>query len=406
MKARLVGNSAPVVAQLLRAASGSEEWQPTEMETDGSGSFTLALQSLTSSFRYKVLAGSAASPAFDVGSCVRRVSPASTSSTPIRRRLAWRRGSRRMAATSTDPRAPTSRSRSIRTVPSRLGRWCSGPTPRSRSVPNHRQCSVATCSFGERLVPCGARRPRRHEQQGRHRILHPHSRRSAAGSARGPSGSDRRVTRLEEVDIAAEAQDDFGVSALELVYSVRGGGEKVVPLGDPAPLDIRHRPLCCTSRISTSRQAISSATTSARATLPRGKRQRVTQRHLLPRGQAVRGGVHPRAEQAPWAAAAATSNSTISWPRRRKLSSPRGSSIGAPDGAGCAVGSRTFARVETEAELEDTGRADVECFSRVDDAGSTAPRPTGRGPVRSAAHPATARADGPRVGQSCPKKMR
>jgi hypothetical protein len=29
--------------------------------------------------------------------------------------------------------------------------------------------------------------------------------------------SDRRVTRLEEVEIAAEAQDDFGVAALELV---------------------------------------------------------------------------------------------------------------------------------------------------------------------------------------------
>ncbi len=45
--------------------------------------------------------------------------------------------------------------------------------------------------------------------------------------------SDRRVTRLEEVEIAAEAQDDFGVSALELVYAVRGGAEKVVPLGIP-----------------------------------------------------------------------------------------------------------------------------------------------------------------------------
>ena len=45
--------------------------------------------------------------------------------------------------------------------------------------------------------------------------------------------SDRRVTRLEEVEIAAEAQDDFGVAALDLVYAVRGGVEKVVPLGIP-----------------------------------------------------------------------------------------------------------------------------------------------------------------------------
>ena len=41
------------------------------------------------------------------------------------------------------------------------------------------------------------------------------------------------MTRLEEVEIAAEAQDDFGVAALDLVYAVRGGVEKVVPLAIP-----------------------------------------------------------------------------------------------------------------------------------------------------------------------------
>jgi len=66
VEARLVGNSSPVVAQLLRAPAGSEEWQPAEMETDGHGHFRLALSSLSASFRYKVLAGSAASAAFDV----------------------------------------------------------------------------------------------------------------------------------------------------------------------------------------------------------------------------------------------------------------------------------------------------------------------------------------------------
>ena len=38
------------------------------------------------------------------------------------------------------------------------------------------------------------------------------------------------MTRLEEVDIEAEAEDDFGIERLELVYAVRGGAEKVVPL--------------------------------------------------------------------------------------------------------------------------------------------------------------------------------
>src|SRR4029078_11611959 len=45
--------------------------------------------------------------------------------------------------------------------------------------------------------------------------------------------SDPRSTRLEEVAIEAEASDDFGISAFDLVYSVRGGREKVVPLTVP-----------------------------------------------------------------------------------------------------------------------------------------------------------------------------
>lgn len=45
-----------------------------------------------------------------------------------------------------------------------------------------------------------------------------------------PAG-DRGATRLEEVTLEARAEDDYGVAALELVYAVRGGPEKVVPLG-------------------------------------------------------------------------------------------------------------------------------------------------------------------------------
>lgn len=41
--------------------------------------------------------------------------------------------------------------------------------------------------------------------------------------------SDRQVTPVEEVPIEASADDDFGVAALELVYAIRGGAEKVVP---------------------------------------------------------------------------------------------------------------------------------------------------------------------------------
>jgi hypothetical protein len=45
-----------------------------------------------------------------------------------------------------------------------------------------------------------------------------------------PAG-DRQVTPLEEVTIEARADDDHGVESFELVYSVRGGDERAVPLG-------------------------------------------------------------------------------------------------------------------------------------------------------------------------------
>jgi hypothetical protein len=46
-------------------------------------------------------------------------------------------------------------------------------------------------------------------------------------------GGDRGVTRLEEVDIEVEADDDHGVDRLELVYAVRGGVEQTVKLRVP-----------------------------------------------------------------------------------------------------------------------------------------------------------------------------
>ena len=47
-----------------------------------------------------------------------------------------------------------------------------------------------------------------------------------------PAG-DRGVTRLEEEDIEAQADDDYGIERLELVYAVRGGTEQVIALPVP-----------------------------------------------------------------------------------------------------------------------------------------------------------------------------
>jgi hypothetical protein len=54
--------------------------------------------------------------------------------------------------------------------------------------------------------------------------------------------SDRQVTPIEEVSIEAKADDDFGVAALDLVYTIGSGAEKVVPFereGEPTAVSGR-----------------------------------------------------------------------------------------------------------------------------------------------------------------------
>jgi hypothetical protein len=43
-------------------------------------------------------------------------------------------------------------------------------------------------------------------------------------------GRDAKVNPIEEVSVAVDAQDDFGLTAVDLHYSVNGGAEKTVPL--------------------------------------------------------------------------------------------------------------------------------------------------------------------------------
>ena len=234
VEARLVGNTAPVVAQLLRAAVGSTDWQPVDMETDGSGHFRLALTSLTSSFQYKVLAGGAASPVFDVAV----VRPP------------------RVARIDVEYDYPLALGLAARVEED--GGDIYGPEGTRVKVTIHTDAPVATGRMvlgSEQAVALSAESST--VMTASLQIAENGSYRVALADADGMKSdgdteyfirilddrppdvhvvrpaSDRRVTRLEEVEIAAEAQDDFGVAALDLVYAVRGGVETVVPLGIP-----------------------------------------------------------------------------------------------------------------------------------------------------------------------------
>src|SRR5262249_53904928 len=62
--ARLVGNTAPVVAQ-LQVADG-DRWRIAEMEADPAGGFRSGMDALATSFKYRVVAGAVTSPTFEI----------------------------------------------------------------------------------------------------------------------------------------------------------------------------------------------------------------------------------------------------------------------------------------------------------------------------------------------------
>ena len=234
VQARLVGNRAPVVARLLQAAPGSDEWQAVDMNTDGRGAFTLTLDALSHSFRYRVLAGPASSDTFDVAVI-----------TPPR-----------VARIDVEYAYPPALGLAPRLEED--GGDIYGPAGTNVVVIVHTDAPVAngqlvlSAEQSLELKPTAANTLR-----GALEIAGNGSYRVALADGDGmksrgdteyfirilddrppdvhvvrPAG-DRRVTRLDEIEIAAEAQDDFGVAAMDLVYAVRGGAERVVPMPVP-----------------------------------------------------------------------------------------------------------------------------------------------------------------------------
>jgi hypothetical protein len=239
VEARLVGNQAPVVGQLLRAdgatpdGEGGEsaaDWRAVEMTTGATNHFTLALGALTTSFRYRVVAGPATSRTF----AVTVVRPPRVTRIDVRYAYPKALGlPDRTEEDGGDIYAPegTSVRVAVHTdLPASSGRML---------LPGNR--AIELTGTGRRL-------------EGALQVTEDSSYRVMLADAEGLTSrgdteyfirmledrppevrvvrpaSDRRVTPLEEVEIAAEAEDDFGIASLDLVYAVRGGAERVVPL--------------------------------------------------------------------------------------------------------------------------------------------------------------------------------
>ncbi|HEX7795271.1 MAG TPA: hypothetical protein VF456_13005 [Vicinamibacterales bacterium] len=233
--ARLVGNAAPVVAQLFRSETGNDnDWQATEMPKDASGRFALALNSLSSPFHYKVVAGTVTSKTY----AVNVVRPPRVKSIDVEYTYPPALGlAPRVEEDGGDIYAPAGTDVRVLVhtdVPAASGHMVLGPD---------KQLDLEVGS--DRIL------------RGSMKLLQDGSYRVALADAEGLStkgdteyfirtmedrppevhvvkpASDRRVTKLEEVTIEAEASDDFGISAFDLVYAVRGGPEKVIPFPIP-----------------------------------------------------------------------------------------------------------------------------------------------------------------------------
>jgi hypothetical protein len=227
--AQLVGNRAPVIAQ-VQIADG-DRWRHAEMTNDRTGSFRLAMPSVTSSFKYRVVAGAVTSPTYDVSVAFPpRVTRIDVDySYPAALRL-----EPRTEADSGDIYAPAGTDVRVHVFtdrPAATGRMALGDgkqIPLTAAKSNEFTTTLRVTDDNSYRIaladPDGFASPGDTEYFIRTledrppdvRVLKP--------------ATDRSVTRLEEVDVEAQAEDDYGIDRLDLVYSVRGGAEKVVPL--------------------------------------------------------------------------------------------------------------------------------------------------------------------------------
>lgn len=229
IQARLVGNRAPIAARVEVAVP--DGWRATEMAASA-GAFRLAVSSVMSSFKYRVIAGSVRSPEFEVTVArpprVTRIDVEYTYPTALGLKPRTEEdGGDIYAPAGTDVRIRIHADRAIATAQIALSDGKS--IPLSTEAPTTFSTSmkvVADNSYRVALADGdGFANPGETEYFIRMLEDRPPEVRLVAPAA------DKSVTPLEEVEIEAQAEDDYGIASMDLVYAVRGGKDTVVPLG-------------------------------------------------------------------------------------------------------------------------------------------------------------------------------
>jgi len=234
VEARLLRSTAPVAAR-LEIESGSS-WQPSDMITQGPGHFRAAVADVVHDFRYRVVAGSIVSSIYRV----RVARPPRVASIDVEYRYSLTLGipSRTeidtgdvYAPEGTDVRLHVHTEQPI--ARGQLWLASGNSMPLTARSPTELTASMKISSDGRYRVslvdPEGLA-----SDDGLEYFIRVVTDRPPEIHISKPA-SDRQVTALEEVDIEAQADDDYGLERVDLVYAVRGEAEKVVPLDIPRP---------------------------------------------------------------------------------------------------------------------------------------------------------------------------
>jgi len=232
IEARLVGSTAPIAAR-LEVEEGSS-WRPSEMVIQASGRFRSTIPDVVREFRYRVAAGSLVSPVYHV----RVAQPP------------------RVARIDVDYTFPASFGLPSRTETDSGDIYAPAGTDVRLHIHTEQPVVRGTLSLGSsESVPLTAQSPTEFvaslkvSSNGSYRVALVDSGGLSSDASseyfirvvsdRPPEvhiskpASDRQVTALEEVDIEAQADDDYGLDRVELVYAVRGESERTVPLPIP-----------------------------------------------------------------------------------------------------------------------------------------------------------------------------
>ncbi len=232
VEARLVGNRAPVTAHVEIADGG--QWRTVDMTRDPDGRFHLALESITAPFTYRVAAGTLTSATFTVTVArvprVTRVDLEYTYPPTLGLKPRSEQDSGDIFAPSgTDVRVRIHTDRDVSS--GRLALSDGKTLPLSSDTPTSLSVTVKIVADNSYRVMLADREGLTNPGDTEYFIRMLEDRPPEVHITR-PAG-DRGVTPLEEVDIAAQADDDYGIDRLDLVYAVRGGAEKTVALSVP-----------------------------------------------------------------------------------------------------------------------------------------------------------------------------